>query len=102
MQDLRDDIRNEGDRQPVTIDLPRLNEDAVLEYVGSIHKSTPRYQIARNNCSHVVAYALMAGAQRNPSFTPHAGNYGRIGRVLGLGIWAPDQILRFAKELQGL
>lgn len=94
------DIRNEGDRMPVTVELPGLDEDAVLSYIAELRRSTPRYQLARNNCSHVVAGALMAGASAKPSFTPHAGHYGRAGRILGLGIWTPDQILRFARELR--
>ena len=48
----------------------------------------------------IIARALIAGAERKPSFIPHAGHYGRAGKVLGIGIWTPDQILRFAKELK--
>ena len=59
-----------------------------------------RYQIASNNCSHVIAKALMEGAGIKPSFIPHAGQYAKVGRILGLGIWTPDQILRFVNELK--
>ena len=100
IQSLHEDIRNEGGRQPITIELPKLNDEAVLDYIAGIQRHTPRYQIARNNCSHIIANALVAGAGSNPSFTPHAGHYSRLGKVLGIGIWTPDQIMRFAKELQ--
>jgi len=56
--------------------------------------------IARNNCSHIIAKALIEGAKCKPSFTPHAGLYSKLGKVLGIGIWTPDQVLKFAKELQ--
>jgi hypothetical protein len=49
----------------------------------------------------VVAAALMAGARRKPSFIPHAGSYGRLGRIVGIGIWTPDQVLKFVQELGG-
>ncbi len=100
VQSLHEDIRNEGNRRPVTIDLPNLNEDMVLDFLADMQRNTPRYQIARNNCSHIVANALIAGAGNKPSFTPHAGHYSKMGRFLGIGIWTPDQIMRFAKELQ--
>jgi hypothetical protein len=97
---FHDDIRNEGNRMPVTVELPNLDEDAVVAFAKQLQRQLPRYQLARNNCSHVVAQALMAGASAKPSFTPHAGHYGRAGRILGIGIWTPDQILRFVRELQ--
>jgi len=100
MQSLQQDIYNEGNRQPVTVELPLLDEAAVLRFIINLQKDTPRYQIARNNCSHVVALALIEGAKRGPSFTPHAGEYNRFGRVLGWGIWTPAQVLKFARELQ--
>lgn len=100
MQNINEDIRLEGGRIPITIDLQNLDSQQMLLYLASIEGNTPRYQLARNNCSHVVAKALKEGANRKPSFVPHAGNYSRFGKVLGIGIWTPDQILRFARELQ--
>jgi len=102
MDTLEDDIENEGNRYPITIDIPELNEAKILDYLKEITISMPHYQIARNNCSHIVAKALMAGTDKKPSFTPHAGFYTKnliIGRVFGLGIWTPHHILKFAKEL---
>ncbi len=72
----------------------------ILLYLASLEDNMPRYQIARNNCSHIVAKALIEGAKNKPSFTPHAGSYGKLARVLGIGIWTPDQVLKFAEELQ--
>jgi hypothetical protein len=97
---LHEDIVSEGHRQPTTIELTWLNEEAVLDYIVKLRANTPRYQLARNNCSHVVAGALEAGAGDKASFRPHAGRYGGVGRVLGVGIWTPDQVLKFARELQ--
>ncbi len=97
---LHEDIINEGHRKPVTVELRGLNEEAVLEYVAELRANTPRYQLARNNCSHVVAAALEAGAGGPASFRPHAGHYGgKLGQILGAGIWTPDQVLKFAQEL---
>lgn len=100
MQSLKEDIRNEGNRQPVTIDIPGLDKERILLYLASLQGNVPRYQLARNNCCHIVAKALDEGANRKPSFTPHAGHYSKLGRVLGIGIWTPDQVLRFARELK--
>jgi len=47
-----------------------------------------------------VAKALIEGAKCKPSFIPNAGVYSKLGKVLGMGIWTPDQILKFAEELQ--
>ncbi len=98
---LERDIDSEGGREPHVVELYNLNEDAVLAYYNEYTKLKPRYQIARNNCSHVVANCLMAGG-REPSFTPNAGHYGNLARILGIGIWTPDQILKFANELKFL
>lgn len=100
LQGLNEDIRNEGGRHPITINLTTLNEDQMLQYLASLEDNIPRYQLARNNCSHIVAKALIEGANCKPSFTPHAGSYSNIGRFLGIGIWTPDQVLRFARELE--
>ncbi len=100
LQSIRQDIINEGNREPITVELPNLDSQRILIYLASLEDSIPRYQLARNNCSHIVAKALIEGAKCEPSFIPHAGNYSKIGRVLGIGIWTPDQVLKFARELQ--
>lgn len=100
LQSMTEDIRNEGNRHPITVELPKLNEDKILQYLASLEGNVPRYQIARNNCSHIVAKALMEGADCKPTFTPHAGHYSKLGRVLGIGVWTPDQVLKFARELR--
>lgn len=99
IQALASDVSQEGGRQPQTIELHQLDEERLLDHVAQLMEKSPRYQLARHNCSHVVAEALLAGAAIKPSFTPHAGRYGAFGR-LGIGIWTPDQVLRFALELQ--
>lgn len=83
MQTIEDDIRAEDGMIPRTFEMKGLDEEAVIEYVTGVQENLPRYQLARNNCSHVVAAALMAGAGRKPSFIPHAGSYGRLGRIVG-------------------
>jgi hypothetical protein len=44
---------------------------------------------------------LIAGAGRKASFSPHAGNYGRLGRVVGIGVWTLDMVMKFVLELGG-
>jgi len=99
-QSLRDDILSEGNRDPITINIPDLDKSAIIDFLDKMESNMPRYQIARNNCSHIVARALIEGANKKPSFTPNAGSYSRLGKVLGYGIWTPDQVLKFAKELK--
>ena len=101
MTSLQDDIINEGNRQPITVTLSEgVNESALMEYVKTLRGNTPRYQLARNNCSHIVAECLHIACQKKPSFVPDASSYGRIvGLFLGRGIWTPDQILKYAREL---
>ena len=100
MEDLHQDIAREGNRAPTTIILSGLDEDKMLDYVDQITRDVPRYQLAWNNCSHVVVNCLIAGAGRKPSFVPDARRYSQLGRILGRGIWTPDQVLRFAQELK--
>jgi len=99
VQSLQTDIRLEQYRRPITVELQGLNEAAVLDYLAGLRANTPRFQMARNNCSYVVATALEAGAGGKASFKPNAGKYGMLGRFLGGGIWTPDQVLKFAREL---
>jgi len=51
LQSINEDIHNEGNRQPITVDLPKLEEERVLMYLADLEDEMPRYQIARNNCS---------------------------------------------------
>jgi hypothetical protein len=99
MESLGADITNEGGRQPIVIELHHLDDDAVLAHFVIIQAEGPRYQIMRHNCSHVIAHCLMAGGG-TPSFTPNAGHYGNLARILGIGVWTPDQILKFVNEMK--
>lgn len=99
MDSIHDDIHNEGNRAPITIEIANLDEDGIMTYIKHMLKNPPRYQLARNNCSHIVAKVLIEGGNCKPSFIPHAGHYGTVARVLGIGIWTPDQVLKFASEL---
>lgn len=96
---LAQDIESEGGRQPILVELHNLDEEAVLRHFEGIVKEGPRYQIMRHNCSHMVAYCLMAGGAQ-PSFTPHAGHYSNLARLLTVGVWTPDQILKFVNEMK--
>lgn len=98
MASLLEDIKNEGNRQPITVNLAKLNESGILDFIEQLQIKAPRYQLARNNCSHIVAQCLEAGAEK-PSFTPSAKEYGKLGSILGYGIWTPEQVLRYAREL---
>jgi hypothetical protein len=100
MTSLQDDVINEGNRQPITVTISNgVNESALLDHIELLQRNTPRYQLARNNCSHVIADCLYAACGQKPSFKPNAKEYGRAGKLLGWGIWTPDQILRYAREL---
>lgn len=98
--ELKSDIDSEGGREPIVIELTNLDEYAILKYFAEISQNKPRYQILRNNCSHMIAHCLMAGGNVQPSFVPHAGHYSNLARRLTIGVWTPDQILKFAEELK--
>ena len=72
----------------------------MLSFVEQLMLDTPRYQLAWNNCSTMVVNCLVKGSGQAPKFIPHAGHYSRLGRVLGIGIWTPHQVLRFVRELE--
>jgi hypothetical protein len=99
MDSLNDDIRNEGGRQPITVTLLNVDQKALLNHIERMRENIPRYQLARNNCSHIVAECLYVASNKKPSFIPSAAAYGRVGKVLGRGIWTPDQVLKYAREL---
>lgn len=96
---LQEDIRNEGDRLPHTVELHKLDEAKILDYIAKLIENRPLYQITNHNCSHVIANCLMAGAEKKPSFTPNAGAYATIGKLF-FGTWTPDQVLKYANELK--
>jgi hypothetical protein len=96
---LQEDIRNEGGRVPETMELRGLDESKILDYVAKLIENRPLYQITNHNCSHVIANCLMAGTDKHPSFTPNAGAYATIGKLF-FGTWTPDQVLKYARELQ--
>ena len=66
VQALQEDIANEGRRQPTTIELNGLDEDRILDFVNDLIQRRHRYQLARHNCSHVVANCLLAGTVKRP------------------------------------
>ncbi len=99
MSALREDIRSEGGRQPITVTIPRIDEEKLSRFVADLISNTPRYQLARYNCSHVIAECLKVACNKEPSFHPSAQNYSKLGKVLGRGIWTPYEILRYAREL---
>ncbi|KKO49503.1 hypothetical protein VT06_06645 [Arsukibacterium sp. MJ3] len=100
MTSLLDDIQNESGRAPITIEIDRLDEDKMLNCIEQLRIKIPRYQIARNNCSHIIVRVLVAGANKTPSFMPHAGEYAKIGRIVGYGVWTPANVMRYANELR--
>lgn len=99
MRALEEDIQSEGGRKPITITLPNINADKLSRHVAELISNTPRYQLAKYNCSHVVADCLKVACEKEPSFNPSAHDYGKFGKVLGRGIWTPNEILRYAREL---
>ena len=100
VRDLQDDIEAEGNRPPESVDLHGMDEAAMLDFIADLQGTTPRYQIVRNNCSHVVAKALQAGSGQRPSFVPSARAYSKWGGIVGRGVWTPEEVLRYAKEIR--
>jgi hypothetical protein len=99
MNALHDDIQAEGNRQPITTIIPKINAEKLENFILGFQRSTPRYQLAKYNCSNVVAECLKVACDKDPSFHPTAHDYGKLGKVLGRGIWTPNEILRYAREL---
>jgi len=99
MAALREDIEAEGNRQPIPITIQNIDDDALSRYVAELISNTPRYQLARYNCSHLVAECIKIATGKEPSFTPTAQEYGKLAKVLGWGIWTPQGVLRYAREL---
>lgn len=99
MAALQEDIASEGNRRPITVTIPNVNEDALAKFIADLISNVPRYQLAKYNCSNVVAECLKVACGKEPSFHPCAQDYGRLGGTLGQGIWTPNEILRYAREL---
>lgn len=99
MNALREDIQAEGNRQPITVTILKVNEQNLSKHISDLISNTPRYQLAWNNCSNIVADCLKAACDQEPSFQPCAHDYGKLGKTLGRGIWTPNEVLRYAREL---
>ncbi len=99
MNALHEDIQAEGGRQPTTITISKVDADKLSKFIADLISDTPRYQLAKYNCSHVVAECLKVACNQDPSFQPSAKDYGKLGKILGRGIWTPNEILRYALEL---
>lgn len=99
MNGLHEDIAAEDGRQPITIEIPKIDAENLEDFILDLQRSAPRYQLAKYNCSSVVAECLQIACDKEPSFHPSAKDYGLLGRVLGQGIWTPNEILRDAREL---
>jgi hypothetical protein len=99
MAALKEDIRSEAGRQPITVTISDIDEEKLSRYIAELMSNTPRYQLARNNCSNIVAECLRVACGKDPSFLPTARDYGNLGRILGRGIWTPNEALRYAREL---
>ncbi len=99
MDALDEDIEAEGGRQPMTVIIATANTEKLEDFILELQRSTPRYQLAKYNCSHVVAECLKVACDKDPSFHPTAHDYGKLGKMLGRGVWTPNEILRYAREL---
>ncbi|WP_231657976.1 hypothetical protein [Pseudoalteromonas sp. SW0106-04] len=98
---LEQDIQSEGGRRPITVTILAADVDALEDYVVSLLNNIPQYQLAKFNCSNVVADCLKVACGKQPSFKPSARAYGKLAGVLGRGIWTPHEVLRYARELAG-
>ena len=99
MNSLMDDIMAEGGRQPQTVVIPQINAEKLERFIVGMQQNVPAYQLARYNCSHVVAECLKVACEKDASFSPSAHDYSRLGGLLGQGIWTPFEILRYAREI---
>ena len=99
MNALKEDIHAEGGRYPITVVIPRVNAEKLENFILDLQRRTPRYQLAKYNCSNVVAECLKVACDKDPTFAPCASAYGRLATTLGRGIWTPGDILRYAREL---
>lgn len=99
MQALEEDIQSEGNRSPVTVTLNNVDTVSLSKHIQELQRAVPQYQLAKFNCSHLVADCLKVACGIEPTFKPTAQDYGRLGKVLGRGIWTPHEILRYAQEL---
>lgn len=99
MNALHEDIKAEGGWQPITVKIPTVNAEKLENFILGLQRNTPQYQLAKYNCSNVVAECLKVACDKGPSFHPRAHDYGRLGKVFGRGVWTPNEILRYAREL---
>lgn len=99
MNALKEDIQSEGGRYPITVVIAHVNAEKLEDFILGLQRSVPRYQLAKYNCSSVVAECLKAACDKDPTFVPCARAYGRLASTLGQGIWTPGDILRYAREL---
>ncbi|SBS28512.1 hypothetical protein MSP8887_00891 [Marinomonas spartinae] len=99
MNALYEDIQSEGGRQPTVVVINNVETEKLSLFVADLISNTPKYQLAKFNCSHVVAECLKVACDKEPSFQPSAQEYGRLGKLLGRGIWTPTQVLMYAREL---
>ncbi|MEM9102194.1 MAG: hypothetical protein AAGB12_07705, partial [Pseudomonadota bacterium] len=83
VSELKEDILAEGRRQPITIVInDNIDEEALENYILDLQRSTPKYQLARYNCSNVVIECLKVACGKEPSFYPTAQGYaGKLGRI---------------------
>ncbi len=100
MNALQEDIEAEGNRQPLTITIYKYDKNKLRLFISELQSNVPRYQLAKYNCSNVVAECLHTACNQKASFYPTAHDYGRLGKVLGRGIWTPFEVLRYARELK--
>lgn len=114
MASYDDDFRAEGGVNARELTLWNLDENAMLEARDELMKTGCRYNLLRMNCSSFAAALLEVGSGRKPSFVPavHPRDYidhSQAGRKISrsvvfvcgpLCVWTPEQLLRYAEELQ--
>lgn len=100
---LRDDIRAEGGRMPISVTINNINVEATTREVERLINEVPQYALLRYNCSHVVANILKTATDKPQSFKLKPSEYGKlagqIGGLLNSNFWTPAQVLRYAQEL---
>ena len=106
------DVRVEGRLADKIVELPNLNEAAMLSAWKEIRSSGVRYNMRKHNYSTVVAMLLEVGSgkpapsvpQVNPREYGGSGAQGLVIRMATFGrsirMWSPEAIHDYAKSVQ--
>jgi hypothetical protein len=94
------------------VELPNLNEAAMLAAWRDIKSTAPRYNMRNHNCSTVVAMLIEVGSCKPAPFVPEvdprkyvgSGALGVVARMATFGrnikMWTPEAVHEYAKSVR--